>query len=360
MLFLSRRVLLSFVACILIYAGSSLALAETSFQQQLDKVSEAFQSGKYSTAVDLCNEIIWVNPNCAEAYYRRGRTRLEMSNYDDAVADITTAISLDPNNPHYYLERGHIRYLREEFQSAAQDASQSISLYPKYANAYVCRALARQKLGDNKAAIEDCTQAIKFDSRSSRAYYLRSIARGKIGDHKGEAADKRKAIRLDPQLDDPELANAFVESEKKAPSESVPVESGKKLNKCCDGKETADKTSPFDWGDISEVDARSLERVLKDNPYVVVFCYANWCGPCVASRPVVRDAAVHYGGKIKFVRANTDDNHKIADKYRVKGIPEYVMISHSEYFDGLVGAVPLPKVKEYLDRFLASDQSSSK
>ena len=53
---------------------------------------------------------------------------------------------------------------------------------------------------------------------------------------------------------------------------------------------------------------------------VLLDLYADWCGPCVRTAPVLEDIAKEYYGKIVVYKVDVDKCGKIA---QVRHIPEY-------------------------------------
>lgn len=319
-----------------------MSSAESSFQAQLDKAWAAERAGKFSTAVDLCNDIIYVHPSSADAYLCRSKSNRGLGKLDSAMADCNVAISLNSNHPEYFCNRALIYCAQGDFQSAVKDCTQAIDLNQKFADAYACRSTARHALGEETGALEDCNQAIKLDSKLANAYMTRSAVRAKLGDSKGSAADSKKALRLDPQV-----ASAIGKDEVQHSSKKDP-------DKCCDGEKTGDISKQLDWGNVSEISESQLPELLRSKTYVVVFIYGTWCKPCVESLPVLRQAASENDGRIKFVRMNSDSNAATCKAYNIKGVPTYLFIANAGEVDRCVGKVKIDLIRKYTDRLLSA------
>ena len=53
-----------------------------------------FRAGDYQEAIQDLSRVIEINPNFAEAYYRRGLANFDLGNWEEAMADYTQALAL--------------------------------------------------------------------------------------------------------------------------------------------------------------------------------------------------------------------------------------------------------------------------
>ena len=93
--------------------------------------------------------------------------------------------------------------------------------------------------------------------------------------------------------------------------------------------------------DVQQVTDGSFDsEVLKSDLPVLIDFWAPWCGPCKAISPVVDEVAKEYGGRLKVVKMNVDDNPQTPSKYGVRGIPNLILFKGGQVKDQIVGAVP--------------------
>lgn len=71
------------------------------------------------------------------------------------------------------------------------------------------------------------------------------------------------------------------------------------------------------------------ELIKSDKPVLVDF-YADWCGPCKAMNPVIKDVAKAIEGKGQVVKINIDKNIHAAEAYRVQAIPTFIIFKNGE------------------------------
>lgn len=70
---------------------------------------------------------------------------------------------------------------------------------------------------------------------------------------------------------------------------------------------------------------------------VFVDFWAPWCAPCVALTPVFEALAKDYGGQIKFVKANLDDNKAVAERLAVRQLPTLLLIKDGQIVERVLG-----------------------
>ena len=89
--------------------------------------------------------------------------------------------------------------------------------------------------------------------------------------------------------------------------------------------------------EISDVtDATFESEVLKSTTPVLVDFWAEWCGPCKAIAPIVKEIADDNGDKLKVVKINIDESPQTPGNYGIRSIPTILMFKDGQ------GGVPGP------------------
>ncbi|HLU45387.1 MAG TPA: tetratricopeptide repeat protein [Natronosporangium sp.] len=104
--------------------------------------------------------------------------------------------------------------------------------------------------------------------------------------------------------------------------------------------------------DVTEATFQSevLERSLT-TPVVVDF-WAEWCGPCKQLSPVLEKLAVEYGGAWVLAKVDGDANPRLAQLFRVQGIPMVYAVVGGQPIDAFTGVVPEAQLRQWLDAVL--------
>ena len=80
--------------------------------------------------------------------------------------------------------------------------------------------------------------------------------------------------------------------------------------------------------------------------------FAEWCAPCRAISPIIKDLATQYGDRVKIVKMNIDENPRTPSGYQVRSIPLVLAIRDGQVVDQILGARPKPAFEEMVKKLL--------
>ena len=86
-----------------------------------------------------------LQPDYPEAYAGRGKAKVGLGQYSDAIADYDIVIELKPDYFEAYTGRGFAKFELGQYAEAIKDYDTAIQFESDNAEIYVSRALAKEK-----------------------------------------------------------------------------------------------------------------------------------------------------------------------------------------------------------------------
>ena len=79
------------------------------------------------------------------------------------------------------------------------------------------------------------------------------------------------------------------------------------------------------------------QEVLDHKGLVLVDFYAEWCGPCKVTAPIIDELAQEMKD-VKFVKVDVDANPELSAQYQVFSIPTFIIFEGGKIVSQFVGA----------------------
>ena len=79
------------------------------------------------------------------------------------------------------------------------------------------------------------------------------------------------------------------------------------------------------------------QEVLNHKGLVLVDFYAEWCGPCKVTAPIIDELAKEMKD-VKFVKIDVDANSELSSQYQVFSIPTFIIFEDGKTVSQFVGA----------------------
>jgi thioredoxin 1 len=91
---------------------------------------------------------------------------------------------------------------------------------------------------------------------------------------------------------------------------------------------------------VQNLESKSkFDEALNDNKFVVLDCFATWCGPCKIISPVVEKYSGIYTNA-KFFKLDVDEVPDVSQELGIRAMPTFLFFKDGEKVGEVVGANP--------------------
>ncbi len=96
---------------------------------------------------------------------------------------------------------------------------------------------------------------------------------------------------------------------------------------------------------------KDIDQAVAKYPFIIVDCWAEWCGPCRMLGPIIDSLAKKHQGDIVFGKIDVEGNPQTASKYGIRSIPNLIVFKDGQKVGDIVGAMPENKLLERIQTF---------
>ncbi len=142
---------------------------------------------------------IALTPDRAFLYETRATYRIDLKQFDAALADLDRDIAL-LDRPYARFMRGLVWCQMGEYPRSLPDFDRAIAVQPRNTQFYRGRSLARLATGDAVGALADAEHLVVAVPQQAESYYARGMARARLGRDPEAIADFDRAAAIRPEL----------------------------------------------------------------------------------------------------------------------------------------------------------------
>lgn len=93
------------------------------------------------------------------------------------------------------------------------------------------------------------------------------------------------------------------------------------------------------------------ELIGGDVPVLVDF-HAEWCGPCKAQSPIIREVSQVLDGRARVIKIDIDKNPALAERYQVRAVPTLALFRKGELIWRHAGLLSKKQILDQLSQQL--------
>jgi thioredoxin 1 len=101
-------------------------------------------------------------------------------------------------------------------------------------------------------------------------------------------------------------------------------------------------------------DTEFKQQLANSDKLVLVYFWADWCGPCRLMAPAIAAIANEYSDRLKVLKLAIDPNPEAVKQCSVTGVPALRLFKDEQLLLSHEGAMIKPKLLELLKDYLTS------
>ena len=97
-----------------------------------------------------------------------------------------------------------------------------------------------------------------------------------------------------------------------------------------------------------EITETTFDDFVENNEFVLIDCWAPWCGPCRRMGPIIDELSAELEGKVAVGKLNTDEAEGISARFGITAIPTLLFFKNKVELEPLVGLRPKQDILAYM------------
>ncbi len=202
---LCRFTFLSLMLAVLVGFASNTVFAQTSkpgnTQQEADRLAReayaSYQNQDYATAITKCNQAIRYAPNYHYAYYLKGSSQFELSQFNEALQSLNMAATLGYKPiQDVYLQRWKVNYNLGNLAAVETDLREVARLSPKDAETRIILVDILRSQKKYADAIKYANEVKAIDPNNGDVYFYTALVYNEQRNYLYGTTEAVQAIKL--------------------------------------------------------------------------------------------------------------------------------------------------------------------
>lgn len=165
---------------------------------QLELAKKAYASNAFDKAAKHLDYVLKDKPNSDEAYFFKGKCKVELDQYNDALDNFANAVNIDPQEPEYYYYKGMCEWKLKRMQAAIQSLEKSLIYSPDNFLTYKILGSVYYELNIVDKAKEYFDKAIEIKPDFDANVFTKSKVENYVEAYKTAMRASNRDTKIDP------------------------------------------------------------------------------------------------------------------------------------------------------------------
>ena len=115
----------------------------------------------------------------------------------------------------------------------------------------------------------------------------------------------------------------------------------------------------FEQKYINKMSKSSFEKLKNSDKPILIDFKADWCGPCKAFAPVLKEVKKELGDKIRIIKIDVDKNTNLLKQVKIMGVPTIMIFCKGKEYFNAPGVQSKTWIIDKLNSILSETQSDA-
>jgi len=94
----------------------------------------------------------------------------------------------------------------------------------------------------------------------------------------------------------------------------------------------------------------SLDEILSQHEFSLIYFSASWCGPCKVMSPLVEGVSNMMEDRFNAIKVDIENTPTFAADYGIRSVPTLLLVKDDVVIDQRVGGLPPQQLVQWLDQ----------